>query len=198
MKKIQKEHLVLVIKYTGISFITGGLSHGFFSWERQIITSLIWVWFFILGTLLEKKTWEIDYIRTIIFSSILAVAIWALTWWLQHFPDSPDRSIWIVPLWFLVSVYAYISLEKEKFVQKTYLVYTVLWFVFSVVISVLFYWVVQQWYVWGVLHNHWVLDHQVTEDIFDSEQEVIWNGSKISEKVDSQIHFVWDGHSHDH
>jgi len=48
MKKIQKEHVALVIKYTGISFITGGLSHGFFSGERQIITSLVGIGFFII------------------------------------------------------------------------------------------------------------------------------------------------------
>jgi len=124
MKQIQKEHVALIIKYTGISFITWWLSHGFFSGERQIITSLVWVVLFIIWTLLEQKPEERDYMRTIIFSSVLAVSIWALTWGLQHFPDSPDRSVWLVPVWFLVSILAYLSLEKEMIYKKAHLVYT--------------------------------------------------------------------------
>ena len=154
MKQIQKEHVALIIKYTGISFITGWLSHGFFSWERQVITSLVWVWFFILWTLLEKKSEEKDYMRTILFSSLLAISLWALTGWLQHFPDSPGRSLWIVPLWFLVSVYAYISLENKNFIRKIHILYSIVWFTLFILISLVFYWIAIEWYIWAGWHGH--------------------------------------------
>lgn len=154
MKQIQKAHVALLIKYTGISFITGWLSHGFFSGERQILTSLAGVILFIIGTLLEQKTGEKEYLRTILFSSLLAVAIGALTGWLQHFPDSPTRSLWLVPLGFLISVYAYISLEKENFLKRTHIIYTLIWFLLFIVISLWFYWIVSHGYIWGGWHGH--------------------------------------------
>jgi len=159
MKQIQKGHIALVIKYTGISFITGGLSHWFFSGERQVITSLAWVVLFIIWTLLEQKPEERDYMRTIIFSAILAVSIWALTWGLQHFPDSPDRSVWLVPAWFLVSIFAYLSLEKELVYKKVHLIYTLIGFIFFVAVSALLYSLVQAGYLWAWEHWHWSSDH---------------------------------------
>ncbi len=153
-KKIQKEHVALIIKYTGISFITWGLSHWFFSWDRQIITSFVWVIFFIVWTLLEQKPEERDYKRTIIFSSMLAVAIGALTWGLQHFPDSPHRSAWLVPVWFLVSIFAYLSLEKESFTKKTHMIYTFIGFIFFVGLSAVLYTLVAAWYLWAGEHWH--------------------------------------------
>lgn len=193
MKTIQKEHVALVIKYTGISFITWWLSHWFFSWERQIITSLVGIWFFILWTLLEQKSEERDYFRTIIFSSILAVSIWALTGGLQHFPDSPDRSLWIVPLGFLISVYAYVSLEKENFIKKTHIIYTLLWFILFLIISLGFYWVVAEWYIEWEWHSHWEKHQELIIDNSDTENSVI-----IDEQWD-EMHFQWDGHNdHSH
>lgn len=153
-RQIQKEHVALIIKYTGISFITGWLSHGFFSGERQIITSLVGVWFFIIWTLLERTHKERDYTRTIVFSSLLAIAIWALTWWLQHFPDSPSRSVWLVPVWFIVSVYAYLALEKQVLHKKIHLVYGLVGFLFFVGLSVTLYALVHLWYLWGWEHGH--------------------------------------------
>jgi len=199
MKQIQKEHVALVIKYTGISFITGWLSHGFFSGERQIITSLVWIWFFIVGTLLEQKSEERDYMRTIIFSSVLAVSIWALTWGLQHFPDSPGRSLWIVPLWFLISVYAYVSLEKENFMKKTHILYTIVWFILFIVISLWFYWVVAQWYIWGWWHGHWSEHHDSIEDTDMWLNENLWKDILIIDTQEGENHFKWDWHDdHSH
>lgn len=196
MKKIQKEHVALVIKYTGISFITGGLSHGFFSGERQIITSLVGIGFFIIWTLMEQKTWEKEYLRTILFSSILAVAIGALTGGLQHFPDSPGRSLWIVPLWFLISVYAYISLEKENFIKKTHLIYTWVWFLLFITISLWFYWVVAQGYFWESWHAHGDTHHEAIETL--SELDGMMNDSEntIIKVLPEDTHVDGDGHDH--
>lgn len=185
MTQIQKEHVAMIIKYTGISFITGGLSHGFFSGERQIITSLVGIGFFIVWTLMEQKTWEKEYFKTIVFSSILAVAIWALTGGLQHFPDSPDRSLWIVPLWFLISVYAYISLEKDSFIKKTHLIYTWVWFLLFLAISLWFYWVVAQGYLWQGWHGHETEHHEVD----------VLGGIEL-ETLELDNHVDWDGHDH--
>ncbi len=200
MKQIQKEHVAIIIKYTGISFITGWLSHWFFSGERQIITSLVWVVFFIVWTLLEQKPEERDYIRTIIFSSVLAVAIWALTWGLQHFPDSPDRSVWLVPAWFLVSIYAYLSLEKEVIYKKIHLIYAWLGFVFFVGLSALLYALVGAWYLWAWEHGHGSNDHHEQENTIIEEQINEWTSSDNSEvEENSETHFKWDGHTdHSH
>lgn len=155
MNKIQKEHFALIIKYTGISFITWGLSHWFFSWERQIITSLIWIVLFIAWTLMEQKAEERDYMRTILFSALLAISIWAFTGWLQHFPDSPTRSAWIVPLWFLLSVYSYLSLENISVLKRKNMIYLIIWFILSIIISAVFYWVVIHGGIfWASSHGH--------------------------------------------
>lgn len=197
MKQIQKEHVALIIKYTGISFITGWLSHWFFSGERQIITSLVWVVFFIIWTLLEQKPEERDYMRTIIFSSLLAVAIWALTGWLQHFPDSPDRSVWLVPVWFLVSIYAYLSLEKEIIYNKIHLIYSLLGFIFFVGLSILLYTLVGSWYLWAWEHGHGSEGHHSQENIIIEQQINKSDSSEIHEN--NENHFKWDGHTdHSH
>jgi len=198
MKQIQKEHIALVIKYTGISFITWWLSHGFFSGKRQIITSLIGIGFFIVWTLMEQKNWEKEYLRTIIFSSMLAVSIWALTWWLQHFPDSPDRSSWIVPLGFLISAYAYIKLEKGSFLKKTNLIYTILWFLLFISISFIFYWVVSEGYIWEWWHKHWNDHHEITNEQNEIIQEYPIKDNQINNKeiLEEVIHIDWDWHDH--
>lgn len=199
MKKNQKEHVALIIKYTGISFITWGLSHWFFSWDRQIITSLTWVVLFIIWTLLEQKPEERDYKRTIIFSSILAVSIGALTWWLQHFPDSPDRSAWLVPVWFLISIFAYLSLQKESFYKKTHLIYTCIGFLFFAWLSAILYSLVQAWYLWAGEHWHGWEHHWPGENTHHEVQIAEWNESDNIVTEDSEVHFKWDSHTdHSH
>jgi len=155
MNKIQKQHFALIIKYTGISFITGWLSHWFFTWERQILTSLIGIVFFIVWTLLEQNIDKKDYMKTILFSALLAVSIWAFTWGLQHFPDSPSRSAWIVPLWFLLSVYSYLSLENISIFKKKNLIYLAIWFIVSILISAIWYYIIAHGLVWAIWwHSH--------------------------------------------
>jgi len=189
MKKIQKEHIALIIKYTGISFITWGISHGFFSWDRQIITSLVGICFFITWTLLEQKSENKTYMHTILFSAILAISIWAVTWWLQHFPDSPDRSLWIVPLWFIVSVYAYFSLEKEAIIKKNHIIYALVGFILFVTISLTLYSLVGKWYLWADWHEHWGAPHTTIEVSENSRGAELW---------EEEVHFKWDWHEHDH
>lgn len=112
-----RAHFSTIIKYIGISFITGAISHWFFSGTRSLLTGIVWVITFTIGTLLEEdtaNTWT-----TIIAGAILAVGIGSVTGGLQHFPDSPERSLWITPLGFLISliffkvIHAYILKKKD-------------------------------------------------------------------------------------
>jgi hypothetical protein len=53
------------------------------------------VLFFALGTWLEDTH---HTGKDLLLSTFLAISIGAFTGGLQHFPDSPERSVWILPL----------------------------------------------------------------------------------------------------
>jgi hypothetical protein len=91
-----RAHFSTLIKYIGISFITGAISHGFFSGTRSLVTGIFGIGCFMIGTMMEddtSNTW-----RTLLAGAILAVGIGSVTGGLQHFPDSPERSLWIIPV----------------------------------------------------------------------------------------------------
>lgn len=107
-------HLSTVLKYGGISFIAGAVNHGFFSESRSIWTAAFGVLFYLLGAWVEMKaetdkttTWRDVLGAGIVFS----IGIGFFTGGLQHFPDSPDRSLWVVPLGFALSVVAMYVME---------------------------------------------------------------------------------------
>jgi uncharacterized cupredoxin-like copper-binding protein len=102
-------HLSTVLKYGGISFIAGAVNHGFFSESRSLLTAGLGVLFYLLGAWLEMrsqsdagKKWRDILGAGIVFS----IGIGFFTGGLQHFPDSPERSLWVVPLGFALSVIA--------------------------------------------------------------------------------------------
>jgi uncharacterized cupredoxin-like copper-binding protein len=107
-------HLSTVLKYGGISFIAGAVNHGFFSESRSLWTAGLGVLFYLLGAWIDMrnqagtgKTWR-DVLGTgIVFS----IGIGFFTGGLQHFPDSPERSLWVVPLGFALSVLAMYVME---------------------------------------------------------------------------------------
>jgi len=103
-------HFATLCKYAGISFIAGAVNHGFFSGERSLLTAAIGVLAFLLGGILEMRAspdgsqrW-VDLLGLGIVSSI---GLGFFTGGLQHFPDSPARSAWVVPLGFAMSLLAY-------------------------------------------------------------------------------------------
>ena len=107
-------HLSTVLKYGGISFIAGAVNHGFFSESRSLWTAGFGVLFYLLGSWIEMrnqievtKTWRDVLGAGIVFS----IGIGFFTGGLQHFPDSPERSLWVVPLGFALSVLAMYVLE---------------------------------------------------------------------------------------
>jgi uncharacterized cupredoxin-like copper-binding protein len=102
-------HTATLLKYGGISFIAGAVNHGMFSETRSVITASFGVCFYLLGSWLEmrvqdaqRQSWA-DVLGVGIVSSI---GLGFFTGGLQHFPDSPDRSVWVVPLGFALSLLA--------------------------------------------------------------------------------------------
>jgi hypothetical protein len=64
----------------------------------------------------EANTW-----KTILAGSILAIAIGSVTGGLQHFPDSPERSLLIIPIGYIISLYFFASIHKYRFAKKEYI-----------------------------------------------------------------------------
>jgi uncharacterized cupredoxin-like copper-binding protein len=102
-------HTATLLKYGGISFIAGAVNHGMFSESRSLITASFGVFFYLLGSWLDmrvqdaqRQSWA-DVLGVGIVSSI---GLGFFTGGLQHFPDSPDRSVWVVPLGFALSLLA--------------------------------------------------------------------------------------------
>jgi hypothetical protein len=109
----QQHHGAMLLKYSGISFISGAVNHGFFSGERSLWTALVGMVLFVLGAWLEhrwqpadKDTPQSGLMKTLAIGSLLSIGLGFFTGGLQHFPDSPERSAWVVPLGFFVSVLA--------------------------------------------------------------------------------------------
>ena len=125
--KFQLDHISSLFKYTGISFTAGAITHGFFSEERSFWTAILGVIFYLIGSVLAKlanpnegHTWT-SVLFIVIFASI---GLGFFTGGLQHFPDSPSRSLWVVPVGFLMSLFAVYLMEgKEVASKKSVLLY---------------------------------------------------------------------------
>ena len=109
----QHHHGAMLLKYSGISFISGAVNHGFFSGERSLWTAAIGIVLFVLGAALEHRLTDSEaepaqssLLRTLIVGALLSMGLGFFTGGLQHFPDSPARSAWVVPLGFFGSVLA--------------------------------------------------------------------------------------------
>ena len=109
----QHHHGAMLLKYSGISFISGAVNHGFFSGERSLWTAAIGIVLFVLGAALEHRLTDSEaepaqssLVRTLIVGALLSIGLGFFTGGLQHFPDSPARSAWVVPLGFFGSVLA--------------------------------------------------------------------------------------------
>lgn len=112
------QHIAMLCRYIGISFIAGAVSHGAFSNTRSLMTAGIGVVFFVLGQMIEYFTAERfnhnGLIKSLILGTVLAIGLGLFTGGLQHFPDSPDRSLWVVPLGFVMSLVALLwSVEQD-------------------------------------------------------------------------------------
>jgi len=121
--KFQLDHISSLFKYTGISFTAGAITHGFFSEERSFWTAILGVIFYLIGSVLAKlanpnegHTWT-----SVLFIGIFAsIGLGFFTGGLQHFPDSPSRSLWVVPVGFLMSLIAVYLMEGKEAASKKY------------------------------------------------------------------------------
>ncbi len=125
----QHQHGAMLLKYSGISFISGAVNHGFFSGERSLWTAAIGIVLFVLGAWLEHRltgpkgtTERTSLLQTLVLGSLLSIGLGFFTGGLQHFPDSPARSAWVVPLGFIVSVLA-LALSARRAWQRAATVY---------------------------------------------------------------------------
>lgn len=121
-----RAHAATALKYAGISFIAGAVNHGFFSETRSFITAAIGIVAFVLGTWLEHDHQQAESTRTllrqIVIGALFSIGLGFFTGGLQHFPDSPSRSAWVVPLGFVVSIFAMLKLQDLPW-RKTIAIY---------------------------------------------------------------------------
>jgi len=102
-------HTATLLKYGGISFIAGAVNHGMFSESRSLITAAFGVCFYLLGSWLEMRLQDdqrLNWADVLGVGIVSSVGLGFFTGGLQHFPDSPDRSVWVVPLGFALSLLA--------------------------------------------------------------------------------------------
>ena len=125
----QHHHGAMLLKYSGISFISGAVNHGFFSGERSLWTAAIGIVLFVLGAAMEHRLTDSEsepaqagLLRTLVLGALLSIGLGFFTGGLQHFPDSPARSAWVVPLGFFISVLA-LSLSTSHTWQRSTSVY---------------------------------------------------------------------------
>ncbi|MEJ5989427.1 cupredoxin family protein [Ramlibacter sp. PS3R-8] len=105
----RQQHVAMLLTYSGISFVSGAVNHGFFSGERSLWTAAGGILLFVLGSWLDHRNKEEPretIVRTLFWGSLLSIGLGFFTGGLQHFPDSPDRSAWVVPLGFAISAVA--------------------------------------------------------------------------------------------
>lgn len=116
-----RQHLAMALKYGGISFIAGSVSHGVFSGQRSLLTAGIGIVAFILGMWLENKDKGEQgavLLKSLAISTLLAISLGLFTGSLQHFPDSPSRSLWAVPLGFAVSLVALVWVSQQTWTNS--------------------------------------------------------------------------------
>ena len=122
----------MLLRYSGISFISGAVNHGFFSGQRSLWTAAIGMVLFVIGAVLEHRMADnssgqpqTSLLQTLAWGSLLSIGLGFFTGGLQHFPDSPARSSWVVPLGFFVSVLA-LAFSAPRAWQRTTTVYVLL------------------------------------------------------------------------
>ena len=121
----QIQHSAMLLKYSGISFISGAVNHGFFSGERSLWTAAVGIVLFVAGAWMEHRSQNNSesLIASLWVGTLLSIGLGFFTGGLQHFPDSPARSAWVVPLGFAISILALMFTLKMR-MQRALLAYS--------------------------------------------------------------------------
>ena len=118
MNTLNTQHLLSLCKYTGISFIAGSVTHGAFSGQRSFITAGLGVALFVASVLFERRQASAgdssNWLAAIALGIVAAIGLGLFTGGVQHFPDSPSRSAWVVPLGFALSFIALVWGARPK------------------------------------------------------------------------------------
>jgi len=158
--KFQTEHLATLAKYAGISFVAGAVNHGFFSERRSFVTAGIGVAFFLIGAAMELKAAPDGAKRwadLLGFGILASIGLGFFTGGLQHFPDSPERSLWVVPVGFFMSLGAlYFGEGRSRISARPLTVYTAAAGISVIVGSVIAasYWGQEDWGQQDLVHDH--------------------------------------------
>jgi uncharacterized cupredoxin-like copper-binding protein len=121
----QIQHSAMLLKYSGISFISGAVNHGFFSGERSLWMAAVGIVLFVAGAWMEHRSQNNSQslIESLWVGTLLSIGLGFFTGGLQHFPDSPARSAWVVPLGFAISILALMFTLKMR-MQRALMVYS--------------------------------------------------------------------------
>jgi uncharacterized cupredoxin-like copper-binding protein len=123
-------HTASLCKYTGISFTAGAITHGFFSGERSFWTAAFGIAIYLVGGTLEKisnPNKDHSWTDVLAIGIVASIGLGFFTGGLQHFPDSPARSSWVVPVGFVMSLLAMYLMEgKGKVKMRSVLIYGVI------------------------------------------------------------------------
>lgn len=167
----QLQHAAMLLKYSGISCISGAVNHGFFSGERSLWTAATGVLLFVLGVWMEHRMGNgprkesSELIRALVWGSLLSIGLGFFTGGLQHFPDSPARSAWVVPLGFAISVPALLLHESVRTTRSINAYALALGIAISALSWGTYQWLLQnpQWAGQG--HSHSDDDHSSTSPV---------------------------------
>ncbi|RCS58715.1 hypothetical protein DU000_06845 [Parvibium lacunae] len=79
---------------------------------------------FVLGTWLDHQHGEENarsLFQQILIGALFSIGLGFFTGGLQHFPDSPGRSLWVVPLGFTVSIFALAQIQQIRWQRRAWL-----------------------------------------------------------------------------
>ena len=126
---IQLDHISTLLRYSGISGIAGAVNHGFFSEHRSFITAGIGIMLYLAGALLEHRNnsdESRDWTNFFGFGIVSSIGIGFFTGGIQHFPDSPHRSLWVVPVGYVLSVVAVYMVQDRSVINlRSFLIYCI-------------------------------------------------------------------------
>ena len=126
--KFLLNHISSLCKYTGISFNAGAVTHGFFTGERAIWSAVFGIAIYLVGSILEKianRDKDHSWTNILAIGILASIGLGFFTGGLLHFPDSPARSSWVVPVGFGMSLIAmYLMNGKDKVKIKNLLIYS--------------------------------------------------------------------------